>query len=157
MLKRLLIVGVFAVLTVVFDTGRRERHNRGVIVLKWLRRRVRPVGWTLTVTLAAAVSASCLTGAEMTAEQMACCAAMGHDCGSRAQGADCCAAGTLQVAGRTALKAFSLEGPSPIATPVAVLLSLNFSSGPQPHRHAAWVGTRQARSGSASHLSVLRI
>lgn len=56
----------------------------------WMTRWSRPISWTLAVAFAVALSANCATGEEMTDAQKACCAAMGHDCGSMAQSEDCC-------------------------------------------------------------------
>ena len=63
----------------------------------WMRQWIRPIGWTLAVAFVVALSARCATGGEMTDAQMACCAAMGHDCGPMAQRADCCSHETLRV------------------------------------------------------------
>ena len=67
------------------------------VMRTWMSQWIRPIGWTLTVAFAVALSARCATGGEMTDAQMACCAAMGHDCGPMAQSADCCSHETLQV------------------------------------------------------------
>jgi hypothetical protein len=56
-----------------------------------MRRALRPlVVFALTLALAGSAWAECLTG-DLTPEQMACCAAMNHDCGAAGVEMGCCA------------------------------------------------------------------
>lgn len=62
---------------------------------------MRPIGWALGLVLAVVLSGGCAMGTQATAEQKACCAAMGHDCAPSDQSADCCVSEThsdLQLA-----------------------------------------------------------
>lgn len=105
----------------MFDMRHLGRKN-GNVMRKWIFRWTRPIGWTLAVALAVALSANCVTGEEMTPAQMACCAAMGHDCGAMAQKADCCSHESPRVAQFfAAVKGTVLAVPVLLATPVALL------------------------------------
>lgn len=104
-----------------FDRHARARENRPVAMRKLLRRTFRPIGWVLSAALAVILSASCATAGEMTDAQKACCAAMGHRCGSMAQEHDCCATEMPELTGRAAAQAFSLSAPVRPLTFVAAL------------------------------------
>lgn len=72
-----------------------------VLMRRMIRRRMRPIGWALGLVLAVVLSGGCATGTQTTAEQKACCAAMGHDCAASDRSADCCVSEThsdLQLA-----------------------------------------------------------
>ena len=56
-----------------------------------VRARTRVTAFGLALALAVVSSATCLLGAEARKAEMACCAAMGHDCGEVAVEQDCCA------------------------------------------------------------------
>lgn len=100
---------------------------------RWMLRRTRPIGWTVAVAFAVALSARCAPGAEMTDAQKACCAAMGHDCGRMAQKEDCCShqSQTVQQFFATVKGAgLALVAPSPVLLPFAVsAATLRVSSG----------------------------
>lgn len=83
---------------------------------KWMSRRARPIGWTLAVALSVVLSANCASDTSMTEAEMACCAAMGHDCGSMADSEDCCSheGGRLAQFFATA-KGVPLVAPAPVA------------------------------------------
>jgi hypothetical protein len=92
---------------------------------KWMTRWSRSITWTLAVALAVAVSANCATGEEMTDAQKACCAAMGHACGSMAQSEDCCShEGSRVSQALITAKGISLAAPSLFALPVTVVPAL---------------------------------
>ena len=92
---------------------------------KWMSRRARPIGWTLAVALSVVLSANCTTDASMTEAEMACCAAMGHDCGPMADSEDCCS----HESGRVA-QFFATVKTVPLTVPVAVLMP--FTLVPDP-------------------------
>jgi hypothetical protein len=60
-------------------------------MLRRIRRGARFAASIATMALVAGVFASCVSAAEMTSAQKACCAAMEHDCGEMAIEAGCCA------------------------------------------------------------------
>lgn len=75
------------------DGDDRQRDNRPMRRGRWLVRRIRGVLVTLAVIgIALGESATCVTDTPMTTTQMACCIAMGHDCGAAGQEHDCCTA-----------------------------------------------------------------
>lgn len=84
---------------------------------KWMSRRARPIGWTLVVAFSVVLSASCTTDASMTEAEMACCEAMGHDCGPMANPEDCCSHDSGRVA-----QFLATAKTIPLAVPVAVLM-----------------------------------
>lgn len=89
---------------------------------RWMIRWTRSIAWTLAVAFAVALSANCVTGAEMTDAQKACCVAMGHDCGAMAGGEDCCSHKSSRVSqGLIASKGVSLAAPDPLLVPFALL------------------------------------
>ena len=61
------------------------------VILRRLRRHARLPVSSVTAAFAYALFATCLSSAEMTPEQQACCAAMAHDCGHMAPEVSCCA------------------------------------------------------------------
>lgn len=76
----------------------------------FLIRRSRPTASALIIALVA-FCANCLPAAEATAEEMACCAAMGDDC-PMAQEHDCCAGETSKVKQGTVAKQLVFSPPS---------------------------------------------
>lgn len=82
----------------------------------------RPVTWALIVAFAFALSANCVTGAEMTDAEMACCAAMGSECGHRAQDMSCCSTESQQVDQVAAVKRITTPLPDATFAPVGVVL-----------------------------------
>lgn len=84
-----------------------------------LTRASQPIAWALTVAFLVALSASCFAGAEMTGEQMACCAMMGSECGHHtAQEMSCCAMEPKPVDQVTAAKRIVTPLPDAIFAPV---------------------------------------
>lgn len=73
------------------------------------------MAWTLAVMLAATTGATCLSAAQQTPAERACCAAMAHACGDMTLESACCA---TEAASDYALVAAS---PLPPALPVPVL------------------------------------
>lgn len=71
------------------------------------------------IGLAFGESAACVTDAPATATQMACCVAMGHDCGASETEADCCP--TEVESGRyfVTAKSAAVQPPVPGAVPWA--------------------------------------
>ena len=104
---------------------------------KLLRRTFRPVGWVLSAALAVILSASCATAEEMTAAQKACCAAMGHRCGSMADEHDCCTTEMREVSGRAPAQAFSLQAPVRLLTIIAVLPRFDCAPTVGAHKQVA--------------------
>ena len=76
-----------------------------------MKRANRPITWALTVAFAVMLSANCVTGAEMTEAQMACCATMGSECGHRAQDDSCCSAESQRVDQLTVTKSITMPLP----------------------------------------------
>ena len=89
----------------------------GVAMRKWMVRWIRPVGWTVAAALVVVLTASCAMGEPMTDAEMACCAAMGHDCGAMAD-MDCCSHGQ----GRT--PQFVAATAAPVPPPTAALIAV---------------------------------
>lgn len=81
-----------------------------------------PITWALIVAFAVALSADCLTGAEMTEAQMACCATMGSECGHRAQDKTCCSTESQPVDQVTAVKRVTTPLPDAVFAPVGVVV-----------------------------------
>lgn len=98
---------------------------------KWMRQRVRHIGWTLAVAFAVTLSARCATAGNMTDAQMACCAAMGHDCGPMAQSADCCSHEALRVD-----QVFATAKGIALAAPPVVVAE--FAPAPRPFFRSAF-------------------
>lgn len=83
----------------------------------------RPIAWALTVAFSVALSASCFAGTEMTDEQMACCAAMGSECGHHtAQEMSCCSMEPQPADQVTAAKRIATPLPDAVFTPVGVVV-----------------------------------
>lgn len=72
-------------------TAPRYNGKMITVTLRQLRRRARLTASSVTVAIAVALFATCVSAAEMTPEQKACCAAMAHDCGHMAIETSCCA------------------------------------------------------------------
>jgi len=95
-----------------------------------VRRRV--TGCGLAVVLAVLSSATCLLGAEARHAEMACCAAMGHDCGQTSVDKDCCAVVPAPSALSILASLIAQLTPPPsvvvstIARPEAAVLDLAF-------------------------------
>ena len=82
-------------------------------------RAMRPIAGAVTLAVAVVLSANCVTAKDMTPEQKACCAAMGHDCGALAIEQGCCEGEAQKV------DALTPTGMPQFATPpVAVLVAL---------------------------------
>lgn len=124
---------------------------------KLLRRTFRPVGWVLSAALAVILSASCATAEEMTAAQKACCAAMGHRCGSMAEEHDCCTTEMREVSGRAPAQAFSLQAPVRLVTIIAVLPISDFSPAVGSHRQFAEFDPTPPGTAARLLLTPLRI
>lgn len=95
---------------------------------KWMTRASPPVGWMLALVFAITVSTSCFTGQQMTIADMACCAAMGHDCGSMGQGEDCCAGERSTIVQSARASRVSVAAPAPALA--AILRPIPYA----PHR-----------------------
>ena len=99
----------------------------GVAMRKWMVRWIRPVGWTVAAALVVAVTANCATGEPMTDAEMACCAAMGHDCGGAMGDMDCCSHGQGRV------PQFVTANTASLTPPAAALIAVVAVPGtPQP-------------------------
>ncbi len=98
------------------DTAYHASNNQKAM-RTWMTRWTRPIGWTLALAFAVALSANCATGEEMTEAQKDCCAAMGHDCGRMAQEEDCCSHEGGGVA-----QFFATAKGSPLAAPALLLM-----------------------------------
>lgn len=81
---------------------------------KAVERVSRPITWTLMVAFAVVLSANCLAGAEMTEAQKACCAAMGSECGHRAQDKSCCSTESPRIDQLTAAKSIAIPLPDAV-------------------------------------------
>jgi hypothetical protein len=84
--------------------------------------------WALALALALVPSATCLTAAEMTEAQKACCAAMNHDCDGMSVEQDCCVATAPNPLGVSA----SVSAGSHLAFPPLVVV--NTIAEPEPER-----------------------
>lgn len=60
------------------------------VVLRSLRRRTRLTASAVTAVFGAMLFVTCVSAAQMTPAQKACCAAMQHDCGAMSVEASCC-------------------------------------------------------------------
>ena len=76
-----------------------------------LRRHMRRVTSGLILTLAVTVSAECVSAEDLTPAQMACCAAMNHDCGAMAPKQGCCSTAAPRVDQGSASPRMSLAAP----------------------------------------------
>ena len=72
----------------------------------------------MIATLILLLSATCVTAAEMTSAEMACCAAMEHDCGAAAKEQGCCSSTPQDNAGSIAKR---VSIPAPHATVVQIM------------------------------------
>lgn len=84
-------------------------------------RATRLITWALMVAFVVALSANCVTAADMTPAQKACCAAMGHDCGRVAKDHSCCKTESQQVEQFSAAKRVTVPLPVAVVGPLAVL------------------------------------
>lgn len=80
---------------------------------------MRPVAAAVTLAVAVVLSATCVTAKDMTPQQKACCAAMGHDCGALAISQGCCEGEAKKVDALTPLSA-----PDFATAPVPVLVAV---------------------------------
>jgi len=88
-----------------------------------VKRTSRPLAWALMTAFAVALSANCVTGAEMTEAQKACCATMGSECGHRAQEENsCCPTESQPVDQFTAAKGMTMPPPDAVAGLLVVVL-----------------------------------
>lgn len=99
------------------DSGR-DHHNDGY-VSRLLRRNIRSLASALMLTFAIGVSAQCVSASQMTAAQQACCAAMGHDCGTAAKEQGCCSSEAPRVDVVSAAKRMTISAPYAAVTQVA--------------------------------------
>jgi hypothetical protein len=80
---------------------------------------MRLVAAVVTLAVAVVLSAKCVMAKDMTPEQKACCAAMGHDCGALAIEKGCCSGEAMKIDGVAPLAAPELSPP-----PVVVLAAV---------------------------------
>jgi len=80
---------------------------------------MRPVAGAVTLAMAVVLSATCVVTKDMTPQQKACCAAMGHDCGRTAMERACCPGEAKKVDALTPVSA-----PEFAASPVAIVVAL---------------------------------
>lgn len=71
------------------------------------------------VAFAVMLSSNCLTGAEMTEAQMACCVTMGSECGHHAQDMTCCSIESQRVEQSPAVKSITIPQPVAVANELA--------------------------------------
>lgn len=95
--------------------------------------------WALAVALAVVPSVTCVLAADMNDAQLACCAAMHHDCDGKAVTQDCCALETPSLAGlAVGTPAFQIAAPVPVAVNIAAVApGLDSGFGPFTGPHAA--------------------
>jgi hypothetical protein len=91
-------------------------------------RSVRFLAGALALALAVVPSATCLTAAEMTPVQKACCAAMNGDCGGMAVGKGCCPSDNPNVA-----SLLSTTPLSQLAAPTLLPVGLPATQPALPH------------------------
>ena len=115
---------------------------------KWMTRASRPIGSVLAVVFAITVSASCFTGQQMTMTEMACCAAMGHDCGSMGNGEDCCAGERADIVQSSRDSRLSVAAPALVLA--AILPAIAY--GPQWVDVVRLTDIPQQPSGVPKHL-----
>lgn len=72
-------------------TGLDSRANMRKSMAQRITGTTRFLTWALALAIAVVSAVTCVLGAEASQEQMACCAAMNHDCGTAAIEHDCCA------------------------------------------------------------------
>lgn len=89
----------------------------------------RPVVWAVTLAMSLVLSVTCINSRDMTPEERACCASMGHDCGAAAIEKGCCSGELVKIDGVTPATASTLAAalaPALLAvldaTPVATVL-----------------------------------
>ena len=88
--------------------------------------RLHVIGWALAVVLAATTGATCLSAAQQTPAERACCDAMAHECGDMTLESACCA---TQPDSDYAVVAITTL---PAALPVAVLEATTGFMAPAP-------------------------
>ena len=115
---------------------------------KSMTRLTRPVSSVLALVFAITVSASCFTGQQMTMTEMACCAAMGHDCGSMGNGEDCCAGERANIVQSSRDSRFSVAAPALVLA--AILPAIAY--GPQWVDVVRFSDVPQRPSGIPKHL-----
>ena len=76
-----------------------------------LRRQTRGLAAGLLVAISVALSAQCVTTAEMSLAEQACCALMGHDCGPMAGEHECCKSEAPRIDQRSAEPRATLPVP----------------------------------------------
>ena len=82
-------------------------------------RAMRPIAGGVMLAVAVVLSGNCVTAKDVTPQQKACCAAMGHDCGALAIEQACCEGEAKKVDALTPLSA-----PDFATAPVPVLVAL---------------------------------
>ena len=133
----------------VFDKAGIAIDNEALHSL--LRRIVRPLAGALVLAVALASSAECLTAAQMTPDQHACCAAMKGAC-EMAVGAPCCASDATDSTGFLAIK--PTLAPTPVAVLVAVLSVPRVVAVPVGHADAAPDASALGPPGVPTYLFV---
>lgn len=89
-----------------------------LVVLRSFRRRMRLAASAVTAALCVMLFVTCVSAAQMTPAQKACCAAMRHDCGEMARDASCCTGETQADRSLVAAK------PTSVALPIALLMAV---------------------------------
>lgn len=91
-------------------------------MLRRLRHHARLTASAALVAMSLVVSATCVSAAQMTPEQHACCEAMRHDCGKAAVEMSCCGGKADQDQSLAAAKTTAAPAPSPVL--VAILATV---------------------------------
>ena len=120
---------------------------------RWMMQVGRPVGSVLALVFAITVSASCFTGQQTTMAEMACCAAMGHDCGSMGNGEDCCAGERANIVQSSRDPHLSVAAPT--LALAAILPAIAY--GPQWVDVGRFSDVPQQPSGVPQHLRTVAL
>lgn len=97
-----------------------------------LRRHTRRVTFGLILTLAVMVSVECVSAEDMTPAEMACCAAMNHDCGEMVQKQACCASTAPRVEQGPAVPRIVLAVPQATSVQLPVLAAASYPGESRP-------------------------
>ena len=103
-------------------TAVRLERTIKTVMLRRLRHHARLTASASLVAMAFVVSATCVSAAQMTPEQHACCEAMQHDCGKAAVEMSCCGGKADQDRSLAAAKPTAT--PAPTAVLVAILATV---------------------------------
>lgn len=126
-----------------FDTTRQSGEHGEQSMVRSIRRSTRFLPGALALALAVVPSATCLTAAEMTPVQKACCAAMNGDCGAMAVEKGCCPSDSPNVA-----SLLSSTSPSQLAPPALVPVSLPATQPDLPNLFRTLFDSGAAKSSS---------